>query len=294
MRTVEIEAADGLRLTADEWGDPSNPAVLMCPGAGQNRYAWKTSAEILSQRGWFVMTMDARGHGDSDWSSDHKYEAEDIGRDVIAVLDKFHTPPAVVGASMGGMASLAAQRVSEHQLFAALILVDITPDFDMEGARKIIGFMSGNPDGFVSLNEAADVISAYNPHRERPTDPSGLSRVLQQRSDGRWIWKWDPAYVTSKPGFDSDNQSALATHMERVSRTMSEGMLATTAPILLVRGGQSELVTPEAVQGFRELVPDAEFVDVAGTGHMVAGDDNDSFTEAVVEFLTRHHPNSST
>ncbi|MDP6900981.1 MAG: alpha/beta fold hydrolase, partial [Acidimicrobiales bacterium] len=196
MRTVEIEAADGLRLTADEWGDPSNPAVLMCHGAGQNRYAWKTSAEILSQLGWFVVTIDARGHGDSDWSSDHKYDAEDIGRDVVAVLDRFHSPPAVVGASMGGMASLAAQRVSEHQLFAALVLVDITPHFDMEGARKIIGFMSGNPDGFVSLDEAADVISAYNPHRARPTDPSGLSRVLQQRSDGRWIWKWDPAYVT--------------------------------------------------------------------------------------------------
>jgi len=292
VHTVTIEAADGLQLKADEWGDPSQPAVLMCHGAGQNRYAWKSSAELLSREGWFVVTLDARGHGDSDWSFEQRYDTEDLGRDIIAVLDRFDTPPAIVGASMGGMASLAAQRASEQQLFAAVILVDITPHFDMEGASKIIGFMSANPDGFASLDEAADIISAYNPHRERPTDPSGLSRVLRQRPDGRWIWKWDPAYVTSKPGFDSANKAALTTHMQRVSRTMTEGMLATTAPILLVRGSQSDLVTPEAVQGFLELVPDAEFVDVAGTGHMVAGDDNDSFTDAVAKFLARHHPHS--
>ena len=292
MRTVKIEGADGLLLAADEWGDPSRPAVLMCHGAGQNRYAWKTSAEILSKRGWFVVTLDARGHGDSDWSSDHKYDAEDIGQDLEAVLHRFTSPPAVVGASMGGMASLAAQRVCKHQLFAALILVDITPHFDAKGARKVIGFMSGNPDGFSSLDEAADVISAYNPHRERPSDPSGLTRVLQQRPDGRWTWIWDPAYVTSKPGFKAGDEAALAGHMERVSRTMTDGMLATTVPILLVRGGQSDLVTPESVREFQRLVPEAEFVDVAGTGHMVAGDDNDAFTDAVAEFLARHHPSS--
>ena len=191
---------------------------------------------------------------------------------------------------MGGMGSLAAQRSSETQLFAAVILVDITPHFDIDGARKIIEFMSGNPDGFATLEEAADSISAYNPHRSRPSNPSGLSRVLHQRPDGRWMWKWDPAYVTSKPGFDTGDHSVLTTHMKRVSEIMTQGMLATTAPILLVRGGQSELVTAEAVRSFRDLVPEAEFVDVAGTGHMVAGDDNDAFTEAVTAFLERHHP----
>ena len=290
MRTVEIKGADGLKLVADEWGDPSGPPVLMCHGAGQNRYAWKSSAEILAQRGWFVTTLDARGHGDSDWSPDHKYDSEDIGRDIAAVLSTFDSPPAVVGASMGGMGSLAAQRSSESQLYAAVVLVDITPHFDMDGARKIIEFMSGNPEGFATLDEAADAISAYNPHRSRPSNPAGLTRVLRQRPDSRWIWRWDPAYVTSKPGFRTGDHSTLATHMQRVSEIMTQGMLATAVPILLVRGGQSELVTAEAVKSFLDLVPEAEFVDVAGTGHMVAGDDNDAFTEAVAAFLTRHHP----
>ena len=290
MRRVEIQGADGLKLVADEWGDPSGPPVLMWHGAGQNRYAWKSSAEVLAERGWFVTTLDARGHGDSDWSPDQKYDSEDIGRDITAVLNTFDSPPAVVGASMGGMGSLAAQRSSESQLYTAVVLVDITPHFDMDGARKIIEFMSGHPEGFATLNEAADAISAYNPHRSRPSNPAGLSRVLHQRPDGRWKWRGDPAYVTSKPGFQTGDHSTLRVHMKRVSEIMTQGMLATDVPILLVRGGQSELVTAEAVKSFLDLVPEAEFVDVAGTGHMVAGDDNDAFTEAVAEFLTRHHP----
>ena len=290
VRTVTITAADDIQLTADEWGDPSGPPVLMCHGAGHNRHAWKTTAQTLADRGWFVLTVDARGHGDSDWSTQALYDSEDIGRDIVALLQRFESPPAIVGASMGGMAALAAQRTAARQLYIAVVLVDITPDFDMEGAQRVIAFMSGNPEGFADLDEAADAIAAYNPHRARPSEPSGLARVLRQRSDGRWIWRWDPSYVSSKPGFNSDDAETMASHMERTRRIMTEGAQAVTTPMLLVRGGQSDLVTPEAAQSFCELVPDAEFVDVAGTGHMVAGDDNDAFTDAVSEFLSRHHP----
>jgi len=293
VRTVKISATEGLQLTADEWGDPSGAPVVMCHGAGQNRHAWKNTANALAGSGWFVTTVDARGHGDSDWSTEARYDSEDIGRDIVALLQRFDRPPAIVGASMGGMASLAAQRTAASQLYSAVILVDITPHFDLEGARRIISFMSGNPDGFTDLDEAADAIAAYNPHRPRPADSSGLTRVLRRRPDGRWMWRWDPAYVTSKPGFDSDADSTMVSHMERTSQIMSEGAQAVNVPMLLVRGGQSDLVTPEAVRVFRDLVPEAEFVDVAGTGHMVAGDDNDAFTEAVEEFLGRHHPAGS-
>ena len=293
MRTIRIAATEGLQLTADEWGNPSGAPVVMCHGAGQNRHAWKNTADTLAGRGWFVTTVDARGHGDSDWSTEAHYDSEDNGRDIVALLKRFDRPPAIVGASMGGMASLAAQRTATRQLYSAVILVDITPHFDPEGARRIISFMSGNPDGFADLDKAADAIAAYNPHRPRPADASGLTRVLRQRPDGRWVWRWDPAYVTSKPGFGSDKENDMAAHMELTSRIMSEGAQAVNVPMLLVRGGQSDLVTPEAVRGFRDLVPEAEFVDVAGTGHMVAGDDNDAFTEAVAEFLTRHHPSGS-
>ena len=191
---------------------------------------------------------------------------------------------------MGGMSLLAAQRLADRQLYSALVLVDITPHFDVAGAQRIVQFMSGNPDGFATLDDAADAIAAYNPHRPRPKNVSGLAKVLREREDGRWVWLWDPAYVTSKPGFDGGAERTMVEHMERTGTLMLEGARAVEAPKLLVRGGQSDLVTPESVKLFLDAVPDAEYVDVAGTGHMVAGDDNDAFTAAVSEFLVRTHP----
>lgn len=290
MRTVSVATTAGIDLAADEWGDPSGPGVLMLHGAGQNRHAWKGTARELARQGWFVLTVDARGHGDSAWSPEARYDMDDLAGDVHDLLGCFADRPAVVGASMGGMSGLAAQRLADGQLYAALVLVDITPRFDIRGAKRVISFMSGNPDGFADLDEAADAIAAYNPHRPRPSDTSGLARVLRQRDDGRWVWRWDPAYVTSKPGFGDGDEDAMEHHMEHTSARMLEGARAVDAPKLLVRGGQSDLVTPESVRFFLDAVPDAEFVDVAGTGHMVAGDDNDAFTTAVVDFLTRHHP----
>lgn len=290
VRTVRVAVTEGIELTADEWGPSEAPAVVMLHGAGQNRHAWKATASRLQDRGWFVVTLDARGHGDSDWSPSSSYDSDHVAADLHMVLERFDRPPAVVGASMGGMASLAAQRVSDQQLYSALVLVDITPHFDVRGAQRIINFMAAEPDGFATLDDAADAIAAYNPHRPRPKDPSGLSKVLRQRDNGRWVWRWDPAYITSKPGFGTGDEGAMVGHMERTSALMLEGARAVKVPKMLVRGGQSDLVTPEAVEQFLAAVPDAEFVDVAGTGHMVAGDDNDAFTAAVIEFLTRHHP----
>lgn len=286
MKTVDFKVSDGLILAADEWGDPSDPPVLMLHGAGQNRHAWKRSAQTLAERGWFVLTVDARGHGDSEWSTDQRYDMEHTGADVHALLRHFDRPPVAIGASMGGMSCLAAQRQTpDRPLFRALVLVDIAPGFDVSGATRIVTWMSGNPDGFATLEDASAAMSAYNPNRPPPKNLDGLKKVLREGEDGRWHWRWDPAYITSKPGFGDGNEELLHQRMEETSDKMLAGAKAVNAPLLLVRGGKSDLVTPESVDAFLAAVPSAQFVDVANTGHMVAGDDNDAFTAAVVDFL---------
>ena len=288
MRTVRLEVNDGLNLTADEWGPAGGKPALLLHGAGQNRHAWKNTASVLADKGWFVVATDARGHGDSDWSPDHRYDMEHTGADVAAVLDRFESPPVVIGASMGGMSALAAQLEHRHrQLFEAVVLVDIAPGFAMDGAARIVKWMGANPNGFASLQEASDAMAAYNPHRPKPKRLDGLERVLRRGDDGRWHWRWDPNYILSKPGFGDGDEETLRRRMEETSARMMAGAKAVDVPMLLVRGGKSDLVTLEAVKGFLDQIPTAEFVDVAETGHMVAGDDNDAFTAAVVEFLDR-------
>ena len=139
--------------------------------------------------------------------------------------------------------------------------------------------MRGNLDGFESLDEVADAIGAYNPHRPRPKNLDGLEKNLRQRADGRWMWHWDPR--SSAAG------SARPTRPARRSSTATGSTTRRGAhvPTLLVRGRMSDLLSEEGARELLELVPHAQMADVAGAGHMVAGDRNDMFNDAVVEFL---------
>jgi pimeloyl-ACP methyl ester carboxylesterase len=131
------------------------------------------------------------------------------------------------------------------------------------------------------------VIAAYNPHRPRPDTLDGLHKVLRRRDDGRWVWRWDPAFITSKLDALHTDPERSAERFELIAELLLDGARRITAPTLLVRGALSDLVSPETVAEFLDTVPHAETVDVSGTGHMVAGDNNDAFTVAVADFLAR-------
>jgi len=96
------------------------------------------------------------------------------------------------------------------------------------------------------------------------------------RENGRYYWHWDPAFIQRQAGPVRDPQM-----FERAAGRL-------TVPTLLVRGSLSRVVSREGAQSFLEMAPHAEFVDVAGADHMVAGDANDAFNVAVFDFLGRH------
>jgi pimeloyl-ACP methyl ester carboxylesterase len=290
-RPVRIANADGLALVADEWGTPGAPSVLLLHGGGQNRYAWTSTAERLCQAGYFVLAVDARGHGDSDWDPEARYDMDDMGRDVHEVLDRFDRPPAVVGASMGGMASIIAQnQAPERQLFSSVTLVDVTPRMEIDGVLRIMAFMTANPHGFERLEDAAAAIAAYNPHRPPPRSTDGLRKVLRQREDGRWHWLWDPRFMMSKPGAVGGNRELTEQRMAEMAERLHKAASLLTVPTLLVRGALSDLVSEQSVAELLEAVPHARYVDVSHAGHMVAGDNNETFAVEILEFLSSAHP----
>lgn len=285
-----VATGDGIRLAADRWVHESDrPVVLLLHGGGQNRHTWATSARRLNAQGYTVVAYDARGHGDSDWDPDGQYDVERLASDLITVRQHYlgDRPPAVVGASLGGMTVLATHVLAPPGLWRAVVLVDVTPRLELRGARRVVSFMAAHPDGFTTLEDAADVIAAYNPLRDRPNDLSGLHRVLRQRGDGRWIWRWDPAFITSNFDYLRDDPAIDAEQFDAIARFLVDGARRITAPTLLVRGALSDVVSPKTVAEFLHLVPHAETVDVSGTGHMIADDDNDAFTAVVADFLAR-------
>jgi non-heme chloroperoxidase len=223
--------------------------------------------------------MDMRGHGESDWAPDGNYRVEAYVEDLRIVLMTFTTPPAVVGASLGGIATLLAAGEAETFKGRAVILVDIAPRIEREGALRILRFMTGRPDGFENLEEAAEVIAAFTPHRVRAVDLEGLEKNLRRGADGRYRWHWDPRFISATGPAEVLDQK----RMIRAARGLN-------LPTLLVRGRESDVLSEQGAAELLEAIPSAEYVDVSGAGHMVAGDRNDAFTEAVRTFLDRRLP----
>lgn len=269
----------GITVAADVGGDPQAPAVILLHGGGQTRHSWGGVMGELLQQGYHVINLDARGHGDSDWSPDADYAIETLAADLVTVIATLPGRPALVGASMGGATLLYAAGNSPQPLADALILVDIVPRIDAAGAGKIIAFMQSRPEGFATLEEAAEAVAAYNPHRPRPRSSKGLMKNLRLR-DGRLHWHWDPRFMYSPRRVEPPQLvDALLRAAENVR-----------VPTLLVRGLQSDIVTEAGIAEFRQRLPTLEVFDVAGAGHMVAGDRNDAFNQGVLDFLRQHHP----
>lgn len=280
MTRQRHELTTGLTLVADHYGDPTDPAVVFLHGGGQTRHSWGRTALSLSTRGWHAITVDMRGHGESDWSADGEYHLTNYAEDAAAFVATLDTPPVLVGASLGGLTGIHLEGRIAPGSIRALVLVDIVPGMNTDGADRILAFMGERVEsGFATLDEVADAVAAYNPNRPRPSDPEGLKKNLRLR-DGRWYWHWDPATL------DAHNTIRDASSRAASREVTNDALTAVDRPVLLIRGRQSDLVTEEEVAVFTTTWPNAHYVDVSGAGHMVSGDNNDAFTSAVVGFLT--------
>ncbi|MDP7738835.1 alpha/beta fold hydrolase [Mycobacterium paragordonae] len=280
---LAIEGMGGVRIVADRQGDQAARAVVFLHGGGQTRRSWGRAAAAVARRGYQAVTVDLRGHGESDWSADGDYRVTSFAADVVEVLRTLPPRPVLVGASLGGFTSMLLAGETAPELASAVVLVDIVPNMEQSGANRIHAFMSDRVEsGFESLEEVADAIAEYNPHRPRPTDLDGLTTNLRRRGD-RWYWHWDPQFISGTAAFPPFE----VTDADRM-HTAVAAILRNGLPMLLIRGQMSDLVSQERAEEFLERFPQVEFADVRGAGHMVAGDRNDIFAGAVLDFLERH------
>lgn len=275
MQTRIFVSADGVRLIADHGGAADAPAVILLHGGGQTRHSWSRAVARLVTEGFQVINFDARGHGESDWSEDGAYHLSDRVADLRAIVETLSVPYVLVGASLGGGTSILA--VDEGLRPAGLVVVDIVPEPNPQGIDRIVGFMRSRPDGFASIEEAVAAVAAYNPQRKTPPDPNGLMKNLRAGEDGRLRWHWDPEILSLSP-------TILNGIVQQASQRLGH---LPDLPVLLVRGLSSDVVSDAGVAAFRTTVPHLEVLDVAGAGHMVAGDRNDAFNDGIIAFARR-------
>ena len=272
---IEFTSGDGLRLSGSRLSMPG-PQVLLAHGFGQTRHSWAGTQERLGGAGFGSLAWDMRGHGESQSNpANHAYSVSDFIGDHVAAAGLVGGQPVLVGASMGGLTGLLAQ--ASHRPFSALVLVDVTPRWEAAGMQRIHDFMTAHPDGFESYDHAARVIHDYLPHRRARKSDEQLAKLLRFDHQQRLRWHWDPRLLSE---FVADSQ-----HLQE---TIAEEARKIDVPVLLISGGRSDLVSDDTVAHFLERVPHATHVRLPEATHMLAGDDNDAFTDAVLACLRAH------
>ncbi len=279
---------DALTLHYLEWGPSSAATIVTLHGGGQTAYAFTDLAANLGEAGFHVLAPDLRGHGESDWSTDVAYEPDDHTRDVIGLLDAFGIDHAVlVGQSLGGLVAASAAGLAPERA-VGLVLVDIGAQLERKGVSRIVSFLRGY-ESFVSLEEAAGVIAEYNSRRPpTPERIQNLRRNLREGADGRWRWKYDLRGLVATPDRDApEDRAAGDAAIARIRASMERAAAGITCPVMVLRGAESDVLSGSGASEMSQLLPGAEIVVVDQAGHIVAGDNPRSTTDATLRFLDR-------
>ena len=265
-----------IKIAADVWGSNNQELVILLHGGGQTRHAWGNTGKKLAKAGYHSVALDLRGHGDSEWHLDGDYSIKAYKEDLISIIKEINKPASLIGASLGGMASLAlAGDEVNSNLCSALIMVDIGIYPNPSGSDQIVSFMLSGEGGFKSLEDVAKSISDYLPHRQKPKDLRGLKKNLRLKEDGRYYWHWDPRFIQRR--LDSRDKGYLDLQLKAAEKV--------AVPTLLIRGTLSDVVTMKDVDYFLSVINHAKFVEIEKAAHMIAGDRNDIFAEEAIKFL---------
>ena len=207
----------GLTLAADVAGPTDSAAVILGHGGGQTRHSWAGAMRRLVDEGYYVINYDARGHGESDWAPNGEYSVATLADDLVDILATVSGPAALVGASMGGMTSFYAIGRADHPIARALVMVDIALRPAIDGAEKIRSFMMANGDGFASLDEVADAVAAYNPHRKRTSNPQGLLKNVRLSETRSLQFRWETFNFTNKANWNVPSTDVRNTAFGKVT-----------------------------------------------------------------------------
>ena len=271
--TFEVTAHDGIVLRGERFGGAQGPAAVLLHGGGQSHSAWRGAAGLLANAGYRAVSMNLRGHGDSDWSPAGNYTFDDYADDLARTVDALGGQAVVIGASLGGHVGVVTAARHPDRV-VALALADVTPWIDEgETGVAIRAAMRRMGAGAASLEDAARMIAEVRDDVPR-RDLDGLARHLRHGEDGRWYWRWDPAYLTEE-NLRHGGEDGLFVREARRLR----------CPVLVMRAERSTVTSPDQVARFRAALPWLQDVTVPGIGHMLTGDANDAYAGHILRFL---------
>lgn len=267
--------ANGMRFHYLDWGDPSNPPMLLLHGFAQTCHSWDFVALSLSDR-FHVIALDQRGHGDSDWAKDGDYTPETQQHDLKGIVDAIGLNDFVLmGLSMGGRNSFTFTANNPDRV-KALVIVDAGPENMRAGSTNIRNFVQQD-DELESIDAFVERVLQYNPRREAEQVRGSIMHNLKQLPNGNWTWKYDKILRSPERRMGSRDPEA--------AKRLWGYVESLQCPTLVVRGGQSDIIALDTADQMRSRIPNGRLATVEKAGHLVMGDDPVGFGRVVTEFL---------
>lgn len=268
-RTVRV---NGLGLHYVEWGRPDGPAVILLHGITGHARVWDTLAARLEDR-YRVLALDQRGHGDSDAPEDADYRIATMAEDLEGFaktlgLGRFD----LLGHSMGGRVAIAY--AAEHVArLRRLVIVDIGPEINPAGLKRVRDMMANAPERVESEDWAYDYVRRVNPLYDPAELRHRIRHGLKPLPDGGFAWKYSKGLRDMMREGRRDPID-LWPALGRIPR-----------PTLLVRGAESDILSPEVANRMVEALTAGRLVEVPGAAHTVPGDRPEDFARVVRSFL---------
>ena len=254
-RTIDLRdrtvSANGLHLHYVEWGNPAGRPIVLLHGITGHARTWDRLALDLTHA-FRVIALDQRGHGDSQAAPDGDYGTATMARDLGAFADALGLGTfTLLGLSMGGRVAMAFAGTHPARV-ERLVIVDIGPDIHLPGLQRVRSTMAGASERIESVEQAMDYVRRANPRYDPDELRHRIEHGLKRLPDGALAWKYDRAL-----------REMMRSGARREDVDLWAPLGRITCPTLLVRGAESDILSPEIAKKMMQVLPEGRLVEVA-------------------------------
>lgn len=245
-----------------EWGDAHNPRVLICVhGLTRNGRDFDFLAQAL-EADYRVICPDVVGRGKSDWLANKSlYVMPQYCADMVTLLARLNVETVDwLGTSMGGLIGMALAAQPGNPI-RRLVLNDVGPVVSAVSLARIGDYL-GTPPRFDSIEEAEAYVRKVSAPFGPLTDTQWRHltvHAVREAKDGKIEFVYDPGIAQA---YRQGQQLSGGKDVE-----LWPLFDAITCPTLLLRGEQSDLLTPQTAQAMTQRGPHAQLIEIPGVGH---------------------------
>ena len=266
-------AANGINLHYLDWGTAGSPPLVLLHGLRGHAQVWDDVAESLCGD-YHVYALDQRGRGDTDHAPGGDYSTDAFVADLAGFVDAIGLDKFILfGHSMGGRNSMAFAGRYPQRL-ERLCIVDIGPRIEPAGGNRITGELRDLPPEFDGFEDALAHVQTGNRFASERVMRRRLAGQTRTLPNGKIGWKFDPAIREQRINGTAAPAVDLWPALPRIA-----------CPTLVVRGTETDLLTPETARQMVDTLPQGELVEIPRAGHMVFEDNPDDFIAAVKGWL---------